>query len=280
MHCYLSELTYELCQTFLADLDGQVTVFRAFLDESGTHDESPVITVAGYVARPGKWREFVPKWERVLRPSGIKVFHSVDCNAFRKEFEGWDRERRDALVRRLLPLLPGIEGVGLAIGIVLRDLDELLKEREYLREYLGSPYQACLQWWLQSLIGEMQKKNNREPVAVVHEENQYAKEAKAAYDWVRQRHDTYRQLVSFSFGAKQEFVPLQAADILAYDVGKRLSNLAGKPRKSYEALTPPGFEPWIRFYHKKNLPFLLSNLEIARTLTEWEGIAPAFRRPS
>jgi hypothetical protein len=272
-------LTYELCRTFLDDLDGRLTVFRAFLDESGTHAGSPVITVAEYVARPTVWRRFVPKWQRTLRP--IKVFHSTDCNGFRREWEGWTRPDRDAHVAKLLPLLRNIEGVGLVIGMVLRDVEEAFSTRPYLRPYLGNPYEACLQWWLTILLQEMQKRGTREPVAVVHEENQYGGEAHRAFNWVKENNDPYGQLISFSFGAKYKFVPLQAADILAYDVGKRLLNIDGRPRKSFEALMREETDPLIKFYDKQNLGPLISMLEIGKFLVESEVLAPAFvrRRP-
>src|SRR5258708_4041248 len=100
-------LVDELSRTFLADLDGWIAVFQAFLDESGTHEGSPVITVAGYVAQRPAWNRFTQKWRRTLSP--IKVFHSSECNGFHGEWKGWTKEDRDAKVKQLLPLLPSID---------------------------------------------------------------------------------------------------------------------------------------------------------------------------
>src|SRR5258708_23489556 len=122
-----SLLAWELCQTFLADRPGSVVVFRAFLDESGTHDGSPVLTVAGYVARPPAWRKWVPKWQHTLKP--IEVFHSTECNRRSGEWAGWSQEDRNAKVKTLLPLVSGMDGVGLAICIVLKDVEEALSGR-------------------------------------------------------------------------------------------------------------------------------------------------------
>jgi hypothetical protein len=41
------------------------------MDESGTHDRSPVVIVAAYVARPRAWREWTKRWNGTKRP--IKV---------------------------------------------------------------------------------------------------------------------------------------------------------------------------------------------------------------
>lgn len=275
MHCP-SRLAYEFCQTFLADLAGEVAVFRAFLDESGTHDGSPVITVAGYVARPKAWREFVPRWNRTLKP--IAVFHSSECNGFHGEWNGWAREARDAKVKQLLSLLPSINGVGLAVGIVQRDLKEALNVRPHLQPYWPSSYEACCQWWISIMLQRMQERGNREPLAIVHEENQYGNEAHSAYTYVRENHDHFGQLISFSFGKKSDFVPLQAADILAYEIHKRLQDIEGNPRKSFEVMMKEEFEPEIRFYDKENLGPLISTLEMFRALDVAETLAPAFVR--
>lgn len=228
------------------------------------------------MARPKAWRDFVPKWKRALQP--IKVFHSTDCNGFHGEWAGWSKENRDAKVAQLLPLIPTLDGAGLAIGMVVRDLQGELEKRPHLQRYWdGDNYGACLQWWIHSIVELMTKRGVREPLAIVHEQNQFAAQALRAFTYVKENHDPNDLLLSFSFGSKAEFVPLQAADILAYDVGKRLTNIAGKPRKSFEALTPEGFEPWIRFYDKENLGYFLSALEMAKFLVESEALAPAWK---
>lgn len=249
-------------------------MFRAFLDESGTHDGSPVITVAGYVARRHGWNRFTQKWRRTLSP--IKVFHSSECNGFHGEWKGWTKEDRDEKVKQLLPLLPSIEGVGLAIGIVQRDLEEALTARPHLLAYWPSSYEACCQWWISTMLQRMQERGNRDRLAIVHEENQYGTEARSAYNYVREHHDPYGQLASFSFGQKQDCVPLQAADILAYEIHKRLQNIEGNPRKSFDVLMKEEFEPEIRFYDKQNLGPLTSTLEMFRALDVAEALAPAF----
>lgn len=254
-----ADLVNELCQTFLSDREGWVAVFRAFLDESGTHDKSPVIVVGGYMARPEQWKFFARRWKRVLDPTGIKVFHSADCNGFHGEFSGWERAERDALVANLLAIIPDERHIGVAIGLVLRDYDDALSGKAHLRDLLGSPYEACFHWCLSTLLAIHRSYESDEPIAIVHEENQFEAEAKRAYKYLR---ETYQPspLISLTFGSKREFLPLQAADVLAYEVGKFLLN-QGNPRRSFEALMPEGKRPRIRFYDKVNMPTLLNQLE-------------------
>lgn len=272
----VDSLVDELSRTFLADLDGWVAVFRAYLDESGTHADSPAIAVAGYVARRSAWNRFVPKWRRTLSP--IKVFHSTDCNGFYGEWKGWERAARDAKVARLLPLLPAIDGFGVAIGVVLRDVEEVLSVRPHLRRYWGNGYRACIQWCISRIRDRLHEAGRvSEPLAIVHERNQYKADAEEAYEWIKENDDESGQFISFSFGSKEKYVPLQAADILAYEVHKRLQNIEAKPRKSFEALMSEETEPRIYFYDKHNFGELIAALEMLSAYHEaetWEKVAP------
>jgi hypothetical protein len=44
---------------------------HAFMDESGIHDGSPVVTVAMYVAQQPDWRAFVRDWNAEIRGAGL-----------------------------------------------------------------------------------------------------------------------------------------------------------------------------------------------------------------
>jgi hypothetical protein len=143
-----------------------------------------------------------------------------------------------------------------------------LKGKEHLREILGSPYESCFQWWLSTALEEHRRYGSTEPIAVIHEENQFEAQARRAYNYIRETQPC--PLVSLTFGSKREFVPLQAADILAYDVGKLLLNQNGRPRRSFEALTPEGRKPRIRFYDRENMADLISKMEAWHASSEQE----------
>lgn len=58
-------------------------ILTAFGDESGTHDDSPVILLGGYVARLGQVHAFNPCWQRGLARAGLSYWHGT---------EHWDTE--------------------------------------------------------------------------------------------------------------------------------------------------------------------------------------------
>src|ERR1019366_10327341 len=90
--------------------DGHLKVFcvlHAYLDDSGTHDSSPVCVVAGYFGSERHWIRFDNDWREVLNDNGLKEFHA---NRFRShvkgndvpEYRGWDAKHDDEFMARLL----------------------------------------------------------------------------------------------------------------------------------------------------------------------------------
>ena len=57
------------------------------MDESGTHEGSPVVTVGAYIAKPSKWQAWQKEWNRLKKP--IRVVHAADCANQGGEFKGW-----------------------------------------------------------------------------------------------------------------------------------------------------------------------------------------------
>jgi hypothetical protein len=238
MSAAAASLVLELCQTFLADREGDVVVIRMFVDESGIHGGSPVISVGGYLSKPTRWQKFTSEWNRVLKPSKIKVFHASECNARSGEFQDWTREERDKLVKRLLPIIPKY-AVGMAIGIDLSAVEKVLQSRPDLRQFHRDPYYSCILWLLLRVARRLNEEGDPERIAVVHEINDFQSSALSAYNFVLTQPEG-KAYSSFSFGRKQDFVPLQAADILAYEAGRRVPRLNTPERRSLTVLKAGG----------------------------------------
>jgi Protein of unknown function (DUF3800) len=250
---------HQLSQAVLAGRKGVVLVFKAFLDEAGIHDGARVVSVAGYFARPKQWRDFTRDWNRVLRPSGIECFHATDCQALEGEFRGWTAEKRDELVKKLLPIIPKY-ATGFARVIVLDDLRPALDARPHLRKFLESPYKACFQWIIQEAIRNIRRNNSPEKIAFFHERNDHRKAAIESFDWLKKHHDPNNNLVSLTFGDPITYPPLQAADILAFESGKRVLNKTGLKRRSYEVLCG-GNSVQIGLVDKDNMDKAIAMLE-------------------
>lgn len=235
-------------------------MFKTYLDESGTHDGSPVVTVGAYVGRPSEWQRFTKEWNLRKRP--IRVFHASDCAALQGEFKGWDEDARNKFVANLLPVIGAAKIQGFAVGIVLKDLEKELEKNQRLQTLLSpNPYTACFQWVMHTIVDQKIESLNKSRIAFFHENNDYQEAAQFCYGRIKERSENAGKLLSLTFGAKEDFVPLQAADVLAYECNKRL-NTQGTPgrrspdRRSFTAINPEKIR--LRYYDKSNLPGLVS----------------------
>ncbi|MGB6938616.1 MAG: hypothetical protein WBE14_18435 [Xanthobacteraceae bacterium] len=100
-------------------------MLKIAMDETGVHENAEMVAVAGYISRPAIWRDWTKAWNATKKP--IKIVHAVDCANFKNEFDGWDKDRRDAWVANLLPVIPAHELGGIIIGIHLKDFEAALK---------------------------------------------------------------------------------------------------------------------------------------------------------
>ena len=111
------------------------------MDESGTHDEAPVIVVAAYIGRSETWCDWTSKWIPAIHP--IKVYHAVDAQNLKGEFKGWDDVQVSNLAKKLLPIIANAEIASVVVSMDLRVFEAAMKGRDDLREMFGTPYVAC-----------------------------------------------------------------------------------------------------------------------------------------
>jgi Protein of unknown function (DUF3800) len=232
-----------------------MTMLKVYMDESGTHNGAAAITVGAVWATPSVWENWEIDWNQHKQP--INVHHSVDCNGRKGEFKGWTKEEVDSYVKRILPVITahGIEGR--IAGLHLNSYYKAIEIRPDVRSFLGSPYRASFQWVTNSVCEQILKTGQRD-IAFIHEENQYVADARTQFEFVKSK---FQQLnMSFEFGQKTSSVPLQCADILAYEGYKWLGNTYAEPRKPLDAINPDGSRIGYACYDEHNMPSFISSM--------------------
>lgn len=75
----------ELLHLYSGDGKRALVVIQAFLDESGMHEDAPVVCVAAYAADHDRWKGFESYWRRELDKAGMQCFHAKDtcCDSLR-----------------------------------------------------------------------------------------------------------------------------------------------------------------------------------------------------
>jgi hypothetical protein len=196
----------------------------AYMDESGDHDPlgkergAEAAVVAGYVATNDKWRKFEPRWNRVLKQFGIKVFHAVDCAHRKKEFRGWsDEKRRDFHIE-----LTGVikESVLIGIGGVVPLLEYNSVLPEWAKLEIKHPYYFSFAVMMRTLRQFREEFLPNEPIEFVFDRKKnFEGVLSDMFNHLRDDSPNHRgHLGAVSFRAKDKVIQLQAADYLAYEV--------------------------------------------------------------
>lgn len=102
--------------------------FKAYFDESGTHESSPVVIVAGAIAEDVSWNALCYSWNAVLKEYGVKRFHATDLNARRGEFSGWSDEKRNEFYGKLVEIMRIHLTIFIGNGLRRSDFDEVSLE--------------------------------------------------------------------------------------------------------------------------------------------------------
>lgn len=122
---------------------------EAYFDESGTHDSSPFVCVAGYLFEKGNATALGIEWQKMLTEKGLPFFRMADCAHSLGGFRGWSKSQTTELATKAIELVKKYTTHGFAASV---DLDDF-----HLIPNLGlfnSAYSfACLQmflgvkWW-------------------------------------------------------------------------------------------------------------------------------------
>lgn len=195
-----------------------VAFFEAYLDESGTHADSLLTTVAGAISKESSWKSIVPQWQSVLNKFEVSAFHATDLNCFGGEYRGWNESKRReffTLIFKIMnsePLIP--------IGTTVEN-SVFKKVMIDFPEFPTNSYQFCCEWCLMEMAAVAKKHKHMEPVAVVFEAGQKTNSLglqllQQGFNFGELR--AKYKIEGFSFYSKKSMIPLQIADLIVYEL--------------------------------------------------------------
>lgn len=205
-----------------------LVVITGYFDESGTHDGSDNITVAGFLATEEQWIEFGEKWAEALvtldiptEASGVRMFHMAEfahrLGAFTRD--EWPESRRRETLKVLLKIVA--DHVGASVGVTVPRSQYEAQLSEVTRRFYGSPYGLAATTIIANVSTRAHEMHPDPWVAYVYESG-----AKGRHEFDQRltpvindhRSQEVLRALSLRFENKRQFLPLQAADILAYEL--------------------------------------------------------------
>jgi hypothetical protein len=198
-----------------------ILVLEAFVDDSGNNADSPVFVLAGFVARAETWIAFEKEWKATLeKPPAVAYFKMKECSALRGQFNGWREPDRDA---RLLELVSIIKKTAIASVFSLVKRDDFKEVFGKLREPIGkAPYNLIYYSLMSATIRSMRANGIEEPVEFIFDEQPHLSDSvQGVWSTVLAGMDpSYRALIGGRpiHGDDKKYLPLQAADLLAWHI--------------------------------------------------------------
>jgi hypothetical protein len=198
-------------------------MIQAYIDEGGTHDQATIIVMAGFVSSYKRWRKFEKQWNAVLNPDGgSRVFHATDClgKDGHGDFEGWPKEKRDALVEALIPIARRQTLASFACAFSLQDYREVVPK--WIQEQMVHPYYLAMFSIVNILYVHRARLSLRnEKIGFVFERKpKFVGLLTSLYDDIKYSGELYKHILGkiTPDGTSEEDIPLQAADLLCYVV--------------------------------------------------------------
>jgi hypothetical protein len=239
-------------------------MLTAYMDDSGSHDGAHHCLVAGYWGGQNEWRRFERAWTEVLQKAGIEDFHAKEFwprleGQRLGRYAGWPDSKHRDFIDRLLRVIHGHKIYPFACGVRIADWNQLseLYRKVFCGKYLSLqanpnthrpiylPLQRCI------LRAASYCRDGLNMNFVLDSNQTISANALACFSdlkasLLKDREPIAEKLGSLHFSDRRRATPLQAADLLAYELyryGKKM--LEGKGRK--EKMRPEAVRALLRF---------------------------------
>lgn len=203
--------------------------YTAYFDESGTHPGSEYVVVAGFVANEPAWLEFSAEWQVALDSYDLEFFHMSDFENRQGPYRFWCEDERKERLNQLLDIIHKHVFQSIGCIVLKKSFDSIMspQARIICGDAYGLASLACFRNLgdtaknpkIDGVMDYIMERGAMGSTALLHIWREGAKDPK----WMENN-----RIHSLDFRDKRAFLPLQAADILAYELYKHASRRFGQ----------------------------------------------------
>jgi Protein of unknown function (DUF3800) len=217
---------------FTASRKGGVTVIAGYFDESADQNQKKIFVVAGFLGRNYAFIQMESRWKKLLAKYDLEYYHAVECEHGMKQFKKFvaipekqtDEERVKLQTIRFEFLNAAVTGediAGFATGVALEDFDDLCKNPTYREAFGKTPFYYCYHLVMLSAVREVTSEWGGIVAFVGDRHQQHSKTMLELQQPLREAYpDLSPHIGSITFDDKRNYIGLQVADVLAYEVRK------------------------------------------------------------
>jgi hypothetical protein len=249
-----AELTGKVGKRRIKDWAGNVAQLKAFIDDSGSGGDSPWFVLAGYLGAAEAWDAFDRRWRAALDgPPKLEYFkHSqmyrpeTQWGQFKSE--GQRNERLD----RFIEVIGGHALRAIYVRVKQQDYDEIIEP--YVPPMWRNPYYFLFIGFLSSATSTERWAGTSRKIEFFFDNNQEVeKPSQRLYSQVCGLPQFAGSVEGIHYKDEKQFLPLQAADLLAWEVRRRFS-VEEPERPQFEmALNCPSEKPFVHTITRINL---------------------------
>jgi len=194
-------------------------ILTGYFDESGTHSDSVVTALAGYVADARQWRKYEKRAAKLFQRFNVNVFHAVDVKRGDKDFKGWTVDKKIEFLDEFQHIINDTLEFGVAAFVRNEDYSYYRSLEWPRKARADSKYTILFRACIAHVIDHIPSINiAAEPrlYIVLEDGHPNAKDALRAYNFAKERLGDSLALSGLTFGGKKQSIPLAAADLFAY----------------------------------------------------------------
>lgn len=198
-----------------------LVVLTCYLDDSGTHDDCPVITMAGYVGFTPQWLLFEEAAKAIYGDYGIEVFHAKEFHSTRDQFKNWRRLKKQTYCKQIYDAGRDCRALDIGITFSVRKDAYEQRKRETGLNARTSAYGFCFTAILNHLLRdavfkEILGRAGVDITFVVECGNANDEDLRRIFSEVRAKYGLERKLNSIALQPKDSSRALQLADFFAF----------------------------------------------------------------
>jgi hypothetical protein len=221
-------------------------MYESYWDDSGTDSNSPLAIAACYISRKSGWEQFTDSMFRIGREEGFETFHMADFASGAKPFDGWDGDKKRRVFRRVATAINQNKLAGFGVAIPKAVFDSVMPSQPapvkakcgkyHFTFAVKATLSVVARWREQSQIRlpmryvfDRMGKGKGEIMDIFHAEN--------LQDWDA-IHKLGMEAGGVEFEDKSRLKPLQAADVLAWQMNWHMKNVIALGKHSADDCHP------------------------------------------
>lgn len=190
----------------------------AYLDEGGTHAQSPVVTICGLVASADLWSALEPDWQEKLDNVQVPYFHAAPCEAGDKPYQNVARPFRESLFSGLATVIAKHKPIVINVAVKRADWDAAKARGETA---FADPYHQVFEFAMQQLAQWSLVAMSGEPIALMFAKHPHYEEQGEQIFRLYAHSIWGNVFAALAFGNPERIIPLQAADLVTYEKTRR-----------------------------------------------------------